>query len=97
MHAVGGTEDHVHLVPSVPPSLWLSEIVRQVKGSSSLLVNHKWGWANSFAWQSEHGVQSIDNERLDQIVKRVRRQKQRHQSGSTNPALEIAAARDEAR
>ena len=35
VHAVGGIEDHVHLAVSVPPSVALSEFVRQVKGSSS--------------------------------------------------------------
>jgi len=39
VHAVGGTEDHVHLVASVPPKVALSTFIGQVKGYSSRFVN----------------------------------------------------------
>ena len=38
VHAVGGTDDHVHVGTSVPPSLALSHFVGQLKGSRSHLV-----------------------------------------------------------
>ena len=37
--AVGGIEDHVHLLVGFPPTLAVSELVKKVKGSSSRLAN----------------------------------------------------------
>ncbi|BAU09952.1 transposase IS200 [Leptolyngbya sp. NIES-3755] len=35
LHAVGGIEDHLHLIVSTPSSLALSDYVRLIKGSSA--------------------------------------------------------------
>lgn len=45
VHAVRGTEDHIHLIVSVPPKLALSVFIGQVKGNSSHFVNHELGSA----------------------------------------------------
>ncbi len=41
VYAVGGIEDHVHLVASIPPIVALSYFIGQVKGNSSHFVNHE--------------------------------------------------------
>ena len=41
VYAVGGIEDHVHLVASVPPRIALADFIGQVKGNSSHWVNHE--------------------------------------------------------
>ena len=59
VHAVGGTEDHAHLVVSVPPKIALSTFIGQVKGNSSHFVNHELNVDIHFAWQAEYGVVSF--------------------------------------
>jgi len=45
--AVGGADDHIHLLARVPPSVALSDLMRELKASSS-----KWlGGKMAFAWQ----------------------------------------------
>ena len=39
IHAVGGVEDHLHIVVSVPPKLALADCVGKLKGASSHAVN----------------------------------------------------------
>ena len=39
LHEIGGTDDHVHLVATVPPTLLISEWVGRLKGSSSHFIN----------------------------------------------------------
>jgi putative transposase len=39
-HAINGTENHTHLVASIPPNLSISQFVKKIKGSSSYHWNH---------------------------------------------------------
>ena len=40
VHALEGTEDHVHLAVSVPPKLAPAKFIGDVKGNCSYYVNH---------------------------------------------------------
>ena len=40
VHALGGTEDHVHFAVSIPPKLAPPKVIGDVKGNSSHYVNH---------------------------------------------------------
>lgn len=88
VHAVGGTDDHVHLAVSIPPGISLSEFVGQVKGNSSHFVNHEIKPEYTFAWQSEYGVVSFGGEQLDTVVKYVHNQRKHHQEHSLIAHLE---------
>ncbi len=92
VHAVGGTEDHVHVVASVPPRLALSEFVAQLKGGSSHFANHKLAPSEPFGWQAEYGILSFDGKQLDRMVRYVKDQRQHHLDRTTVPILERAAA-----
>ena len=35
IHAIGGVEDHLHIVASIPPKLSIADFVKKIKGSSS--------------------------------------------------------------
>ena len=39
VHALDGVSDHAHLACSIPPSLSIAELLKQLKGSSSHFVN----------------------------------------------------------
>ena len=88
VHAVGGVEDHIHLVVSVPPGVALSEFIRQVKGNSSHFANHELGLSSPFRWQPEFGVTSFDVRSLDNVVKYVKNQEQHHLDQTTVPVFE---------
>lgn len=88
VHAVGGTENHVHLAVSVPPSISLSEFIGQVKGNSSHFVNHEIKPDYTFAWQSEYGVVSFGGKQLDIVVKYIKNQHKHHQENSIMTFLE---------
>jgi putative transposase len=99
-HAIGGISDHIHLAISIPPSIAISEVVRQIKGSSSHFVNQTLldrqtsnidNRESSFAWQREYGVFSLGEKQLDIAVAYVLNQKQHHATGSLWRMLEIDA------
>ena len=88
VHAVGGIEDHVHLVVSVPPKIALSTFIGQVKGNSSHFVNHELDVDIYFAWQAEYGVVSFGGKMLDMVVRYAKNQRKHHAEGTTVAMLE---------
>ncbi|MBF0411447.1 MAG: IS200/IS605 family transposase [Desulfamplus sp.] len=88
IHAIGGIDDHIHLIVSIPPALSISEYVGKIKGGSSHFVNHRFNNAQFFAWQEKYGVFSLSSKQLDNAVDYVVKQKEHHYTGSIIPALE---------
>ena len=88
IHAIGGVEDHVHLVSTIPPKLAVAEGVRQLKGASSHYVNHQCGGEQKFAWQDGYGVLTLGERSMPDVVKYVKDQRQHHNTGTIIPILE---------
>jgi REP element-mobilizing transposase RayT len=55
IQAIGGVEDHVHLVATIPSRLAVAEGVRQLKGASSHHINLQGGGEQKFSWQDGYG------------------------------------------
>jgi len=86
--ALNGMPDHVHLLAKLPASLSASQLVKQVKGVSSHLVNEEFRQFVHFAWQEGFAVYSISRNQLAMIVEYIKRQKERHSCGKTWDSLE---------
>ncbi|HAF13875.1 MAG TPA: IS200/IS605 family transposase [Blastocatellia bacterium] len=87
-HAVDGTENHIHLVVSVPPSLLISDWIGKLKGGSSFYINHEVANRKLLDWQEGYGVVSFGTKDLEWVIRYVKNQKEHHAAGSTNQRLE---------
>ncbi len=87
-HEIGGTENHVHLVASVPPTLLISEWIGRLKGASSHYINHEIANRKVLEWQTGYGVVSFGTKDLPWVIDYVRNQKQHHTRGATRERLE---------
>ena len=87
-HAVGGIDNHVHLVVTVPPKVALSTFIGQVKGNTSHFVNHEIQPGYAFAWQGEYGVVSFGERHLPWVVRYAHDQARHHAKGTTVARLE---------
>jgi putative transposase len=95
VYAVGGVEDHVHLVASVPPRIALAKFVGQVKGNTSHFINHELNLPYEFRWQGEYGVVSFGERQLSMVIHYVKNQRSHHQEGTPIAFLEQRRPRDE--
>ncbi|MGL5194626.1 MAG: IS200/IS605 family transposase [Chroococcales cyanobacterium] len=96
VHAIGGIENHIHLVVSIPPSLSVAEFVKHIKGSSAYHLNHPGGEVTlKFGWQDGYGVFSVGRKQLDIAVNYVQNQKIHHQNNTEIAALEQMSDRDD--
>jgi putative transposase len=87
-HGVGGTENHVHLVASIPPSLLISEWIGKLKGGSSFYINHEIANRKLLEWQDGYGVVSFGTKDLNWVIEYVQNQKEHHTQGTGIKRLE---------
>jgi putative transposase len=88
-HEIGGTETHVHMAVSIPPTLTISEFIGQLKGGSSHDVNQAAGrHAKVLEWQNGYGVVSFGTRDSPWVVEYVRNQREHHARGTTQERLE---------
>ncbi|MEG4815967.1 IS200/IS605 family transposase [Microcoleus sp. K5-D4] len=94
LHAIGGTENHIHLIVSIPPTQSIAEFVKNIKGSSSRYLNQTLQNSNKFSWQEGYGVFSLGQKQLDSAVAYVINQKEHHLQKTTNSHLEQITDQD---
>jgi putative transposase len=84
---VGGIETHVHIALSVAPTVLISELVGQLKGSCSHETNKQFG-RKVLQWQDGYGVVSFGTANLKWVTAYVRNQREHHARGTIAGRLE---------
>jgi putative transposase len=77
-HAVGGAEDHVHIVCSLGRTISVSELLEEIKKASSKWIKTKGPRYRGFAWQSGYGAFSIGQSQLAATRRYVAGQREHH-------------------
>ena len=96
-HAIGGIEDHIHLVASIPPSLLISEWIGKLKGGSSFYINHEIVNRKLLDWQEGYGVVSFGTKDLPWVIRYVKNQREHHAKGKVFKRLERITSDDDGR
>jgi REP-associated tyrosine transposase len=76
--AVGGTEDHVHLVARLHPTVPVCRLVGEAKGISSFLMNRQIAPDGRFRWQDCYGAVTVNPDDLDRVARYVLNQRDHH-------------------
>ncbi|MDE3228537.1 MAG: IS200/IS605 family transposase [Chloroflexota bacterium] len=88
--AVGGVEDHIHLLARLPATLTVADLAQRVKGASAHLVTHVVAPDTFFKWQGGYAAFSISQGHLDVVRAYIAHQKEHHHNGSLIPEWEDA-------
>ena len=88
VHAIGGTDDHVHLAVTAPPTLLVSEWIGELKGASAHYVNHTLANRKVIEWQTGYGVVSFGTKAMPWVVHYVENQREHHAKRTTYERLE---------
>jgi putative transposase len=75
--AIGGTDDHVHILLSLPSSMPIAKAMREIKSASSRWMHEICG-ATEFEWQEGYGAFSIGWTQVDTTVAYISRQTEHH-------------------
>jgi putative transposase len=86
--ALGGVEDHVHLLVCLPTTLSAADFMKHVKGASAHLIAQKYA-PDFFRWQGIYGVFSVSLNDISTVTAYIHQQRQHHRLGSTVDDWEI--------
>lgn len=76
--AVGGVEDHVHLLFALPKTMPLADMVRDLKRASSIWVKKRDPSLKTFAWQGGYGAFSVGQTETGVITDYIAKQEAHH-------------------
>ncbi|MBS1764505.1 MAG: IS200/IS605 family transposase [Bacteroidetes bacterium] len=78
MLAINGVKDHIHIFFNMKPNCSISDLVREIKKSSTTFINDNKFTSQKFHWQEGYGAFSYGYSHIDNIVKYVMNQKEHH-------------------
>jgi REP element-mobilizing transposase RayT len=75
---IGGVADHIHVCAMVSPDIAISEVIREIKVSSSKWVRKNFSIGNDFQWQEGYGAFSVSISNEDKVVDYIKNQETHH-------------------
>jgi putative transposase len=75
---INGMPDHIHLLFGMRPIQSLSDLMQDIKGSSSKWINEKGFVRDQFNWQEGYGAFSYAKSDLPTVINYIQNQQQHH-------------------
>src|SRR5262245_47398089 len=75
---IGGVEDHVHVLLSLPSTVSIAKAVQLIKGGSSKWVHDTFPAQRLFGWQVKYGSFSVSVSQLDKTNEYIKTQPEHH-------------------
>lgn len=73
--SIGGTNNHVHLLLTLPSSLTIAQLMRDLKANSSRHLNEQTG---GFAWQDGYAAISVSPSQVEVVRSYIEQQENHH-------------------
>lgn len=78
--AVGGWLDHVHAFFELPMTIAVSDLMRDLKASSSGWINENKLLSGQFHWQDGYGAFSYSRSQRDDVIRYIMEQERHHKT-----------------
>lgn len=82
MIIINGTPDHIHLLVGMRPAQSISDLLQDIKGSSSKWINEKNFVTHKFAWQEGYGAFSYGKSQVNNVIAYIKNQEKHHRKKS---------------
>jgi REP element-mobilizing transposase RayT len=76
--AIGGIEDHMHLLAKLRPDKALSDVLRDLKSNSSGWMHDVFPDAKNFSWQNGYGAFSVSASQVPAVARYIENQEKHH-------------------
>lgn len=80
--AINGMPDHIHILFGLRPSQSVSDLMQDIKGSSSKWINNKRLVPGKFSWQEGYGAFSYSKSDLQNVISYINSQLLHHKGKS---------------
>ena len=84
---IGGVEDHIHIIMRLHPSVALSDLVKDIKLSSSSMIRKKSLFPDFSGWQVGYAAFTYSEDALPDLIDYVINQEKHHQKTNTKEEL----------
>jgi putative transposase len=74
------TDNHIHLLVSLPQDKALSDIMRTIKTNSSRWIHETFNQHQSFSWQIGYGAFSVSESSRQEVIKYIAAQEEHHRT-----------------
>ena len=78
--SVGGIDDHVHVLVSMPATIALAKSVQLIKGGSSKWVHDTFRELRDFEWQEGYGAFSVSISNVSDTIAYIEHQAEHHRT-----------------
>ena len=79
---INGMPDHIHILFGLNPKQSISDLVADIKRSSSLFVNEQKFLPGKFLWQDGYGAFTVSQSALKDTIHYIQNQREHHQRKS---------------
>ncbi len=76
--AINGIPDHIHILIGMRPTQSISDLMQDIKGSSSKWINQKGFIKGKFEWQEGYGAFSYGKSQVKDVIAYIENQEQHH-------------------
>ena len=76
--AINGMPDHIHILIGMRPTQSISDLIQDIKGSSSKWINEKKFLKSKFEWQEGYGAFSYSKSQLNSVISYINNQETHH-------------------
>jgi len=91
--AIGGMEDHVHILVSSPTTIPIAKSLQLIKGNSSKWLSQSYPELREFEWQEGYGAFCVGHSQLTKTIRYINSQKKHHEKkSSTEEYIEFLIA-----
>ncbi len=80
--SINGMPDHIHILVGLRPSQSISDLLQDMKGSSSKWINSMKLVKGKFEWQEGYGAFSYSKSHLDNVIRYIENQEQHHKKST---------------
>lgn len=78
MIAINSINDHIHIFVGIHPTISISNLVKDIKTSTTELIKDKKWSKTKFNWQDGYGAFSYSRSHIDKVVKYIKIQEMHH-------------------
>lgn len=75
---INGMPDHIHILVGIRPNQSVSELLQDIKGSSSKWINEKGFVKGRFEWQEGYGAFSYGKSQIKDVIRYIENQEEHH-------------------
>jgi putative transposase len=88
-YAINGTEDHLHIILAIHPTIAVSDLVKELKISSSFFIKENGIFPGFDSWQTGYGLFAYHVELLPKLIRYTENQEIHHKKISSKDELRI--------